>query len=428
MSGACEISPPCYPSDYRAIDANSFSSSAPDTVSQLQVSDSLTELKDARLNLAPRHADKATELRERNHIVALDGLRGVAALFVVAGHGFISIGMPEAIPAYYLPVDLFFSLSGYVLANAYEAPLSRGMSVTDFMKRRLIRLYPMLVLGIAAAAAAAIVKIVVMRDAGNILPLMSWIVFGLLYLPSFGALVPYPLMGPAWSLTCELVANLIYACSYRLLSDRVVSAIVALSGAALVLAMFRFGTINEIGHWWSIWVGFARVFFSFFAGLLIYRHRDRIPGAFAKLPTELLLIGFGLYLFIPGSTGLLANARDLVFVAALSPLLVAAGSVSRAWIDASNGLMRVLGGASYPVYALHWPLSLRLHALATAGTGLEILAVVLFTACSAGLGFLADQLIDRPVRSYLARRLIPNDDPSKLQPKLATAQPPSAVL
>ena len=78
----------------------------------------------------------------RKHLASLDGLRGVAALAVVAKHfqnlSRINLHAQQASAA----VDLFFVLSGYVIARAYEARLADGLSWRDYMGLRLTRLYP----------------------------------------------------------------------------------------------------------------------------------------------------------------------------------------------------------------------------------------------------------------------------------------------
>ena len=72
----------------------------------------------------------------------LDGLRGVAAMIVVAFHLLETYSKG---PAYqvlnhgYLAVDFFFILSGFVVGDAYDNRWRR-MSVGEFLKRRLIRL------------------------------------------------------------------------------------------------------------------------------------------------------------------------------------------------------------------------------------------------------------------------------------------------
>ncbi len=80
----------------------------------------------------------------------LDGLRGVAALIVVAFHIFeIHSGGPalQIINHGYLAVDFFFALSGFVLGYAYDDRWGRGLNFKGFVKRRLIRLQPMVLMG-----------------------------------------------------------------------------------------------------------------------------------------------------------------------------------------------------------------------------------------------------------------------------------------
>lgn len=53
----------------------------------------------------------------------------------------------------YLAVDFFFILSGFVIGYAYDDRWGR-MTYRDFFKRRLIRLHPMVVMGMLIGAAA----------------------------------------------------------------------------------------------------------------------------------------------------------------------------------------------------------------------------------------------------------------------------------
>ena len=53
----------------------------------------------------------------------LDGIRGIAALLIVSRHvPYLQIDTPES----FLAVDVFFVLSGFVIANAYDGRLSSG--------------------------------------------------------------------------------------------------------------------------------------------------------------------------------------------------------------------------------------------------------------------------------------------------------------
>ena len=88
--------------------------------------------------------------------LVLDGMRGVAALAVVALHLKDSLGI-SAPPASYLAVDLFFMLSGFVLAQAYGARLAGPLSPWGFIRLRLIRLYPLYLAGLVVGAAVGLI-------------------------------------------------------------------------------------------------------------------------------------------------------------------------------------------------------------------------------------------------------------------------------
>jgi peptidoglycan/LPS O-acetylase OafA/YrhL len=87
-------------------------------------------------------ADMSSRSAGQGVFVTLHGIRGVAALAVVAWHE-PELPCPTFQPGSgYLAVDLFFVLSGLVLAHAYDARFARGLSAGRFMIGRLIRLYP----------------------------------------------------------------------------------------------------------------------------------------------------------------------------------------------------------------------------------------------------------------------------------------------
>lgn len=95
------------------------------------------------------------------HYELLDGLRGVAALLVVWYHlfeAFATSPVDQRFNHGYLAVDFFFLLSGFVIGYAYDERWGRGLRMRDFIKRRLIRLHPMVVLGALLGAAAFFVQ------------------------------------------------------------------------------------------------------------------------------------------------------------------------------------------------------------------------------------------------------------------------------
>lgn len=90
-----------------------------------------------------------TYLASKPRYEILDGLRGVAAVLVVAYHLLETYyhGAPnQPINHGYLAVDFFFVLSGFVIGYAYDDRWDR-ISLGNFFKRRLVRLHPMVIFG-----------------------------------------------------------------------------------------------------------------------------------------------------------------------------------------------------------------------------------------------------------------------------------------
>ena len=151
----------------------------------------------------------------------LDGLRGVAAMIVVAFHLFETYSKG---PAYqvlnhgYLAVDFFFILSGFVIGYAYDDRWKK-MTVTEFLKRRLIRLHPMVVIGAVIGAVMFYFQGCSVWDVTKVtvpMLLAATLMNACLIPASPGTEIRglgemYPLNGPSWSLFFEYAGNILYA-------------------------------------------------------------------------------------------------------------------------------------------------------------------------------------------------------------------------
>lgn len=170
----------------------------------------------------------------------LDGLRGVAAMIVVAFHLFetYSAGPSDQILNHgYLAVDFFFVLSGFVIGYAYDDRWER-MTTWDFFKRRLIRLQPMVVLGTLIGgfwfyfSAAPGFELVMQTPWWKLLLIM---VLGCIVFPTppsmdiRGWKEINSLNGAQWSLLWEYVANILYAVFVRRFSTAMLGIFVLLS-------------------------------------------------------------------------------------------------------------------------------------------------------------------------------------------------------
>ncbi len=358
-----------------------------------------------------RAGSQATS-RAPGRFLALDGLRGVAAIAVIFDH--VPQDMVNGfLPGRALSVDFFFVLSGFVLAHAYGARLGGTMSPLAFMKLRLIRLYPLYLLGTLVALPVAIVS--AWKGWASAETLMFAAPLGLLFLPTpqlpaglNSAL--YPLNGPAWTLFYELIANFVYAVFARFLTLRVLACLLPVAAAALVYTLFRHADVTGPGWLWAhADAGFARVTFDFFAGVFLYRLRHvwRAPA----LPVWLSIAAFLAIIGAPVS----GAGYDALAAIVMLPLLIMFAADAKITGVAAR-VCGALGRLSYAIYMLHVPLIAALT-LTVAFFGLSLPGFVfvgLLIAVASLAAALADRYYDEPVRKRLAALLIPRKPVAKV--------------
>lgn len=112
------------------------------------------------------------------YFAALDGFRGLLALFVAIYHT-IWFSNINSLPFFNngaVIIDLFFALSGFLMFRLYEGKLHNGAQAKDFMRRRFARLYPLHFFMLMIFVAFAVVRLVAHKvgiathEAGEILP------------------------------------------------------------------------------------------------------------------------------------------------------------------------------------------------------------------------------------------------------------------
>ncbi|MCB2057920.1 MAG: acyltransferase [Novosphingobium sp.] len=87
----------------------------------------------------------------------LDGLRGIAALAIMLFHLAAVFHTSGPFVRGYLFVDLFFLLSGFVLAVSTERKLASGIGALEFAASRFVRLWPLVAVGVGVAVVRALV-------------------------------------------------------------------------------------------------------------------------------------------------------------------------------------------------------------------------------------------------------------------------------
>ncbi len=352
---------------------------------------------------APDHTGLA--LADGGRFLVLDGLRGVAAFAVILDH-VASETLRAMLPGRYLAVDFFFVLSGFVLAHAYGERLARGLSPLGFLRLRLIRLYPLYLLGLVLALVPPLFGAL---RGWNVAPLSEVGIVAAISLffipvaPVFGWTSDhlYPLDRPAWSLFFELVANVIYAGIARFLSWRVFAVAMPILALAVMVTVMRHPDVGGPGWLWAHFdAGLSRVLFGFFAGVAIYRLRGqvRIPA----LPAWGSVLALLAIIAVPAA-GLWRPAYDAFAGIVLMPLLVAFASGAKV-SGVSAKVCGALGLLSYGVYVLHVPvLDLVALALTVLHTDLPFgfLNVLLVAGLAALAAALAHSAYDLPVRRWL---------------------------
>ena len=349
----------------------------------------------------------------KQHFLALDGLRGVAALTVMVMHRGRWFYEPGGFLGHaYLAVDFFFLLSGFVVAFAYEDRLRSGMTFLKFARLRLIRLYPLIFLGMLIGGGWAWAQFAFdlpgSRQTGD---LGAGLARHLLLIPTLGKNPAgiFPLNGPAWSLFFEIVINLVYALSLRWMRLRWVIAVIVLSAMALGFYALQ-GDVDVGAAPGSFWGGFPRTAFGFYGGVLLYRlmRMQRLP----TLGAPIWLLGLALIAVFTTPHLRAANPIfDLACLFVVFPVILVLGAhAATGWTD---GINRVSGALSYPVYVLHYPLYMVVGGLLLkAGAPLDPPLQGLFAAAVVlVVSWAALKLYDEPLRAWLSKAAFRSSKP-----------------
>jgi peptidoglycan/LPS O-acetylase OafA/YrhL len=279
----------------------------------------------------------------------LDGMRGVAAICIVVLHAHRFYLDP--LPAAQMAVDLFFVLSGFVLAHSYGHRFRQGMTPLTFMALRFARLYPLYLLGILLGVIEGVLATRYHLSGTGWTPhvLLTALPFNLLMLPnplSGASGVLFPFNGIMWSIFLELLVNAVWAIAWRALeSTRIlVGTIVAAAGAFTAIALWTDTT--ALGLTWGTFPGgLARVLFSFLAGVLIHRFHDRVH--IVGLPPLILIAVLPVLAAFP-----LGTSAQLLCALVVFPALVLLGSRTEP-VGRRRAFCLALGVASYGVYTVH---------------------------------------------------------------------------
>ena len=366
------------------------------------------------------------------HYHLLDGLRGVAALMVIwyhvfEGYAFAGGTTIDTFNHGYLAVDFFFILSGFVIGYAYDDRWGKNFTMKDFIKRRLIRLHPMVIMGAVVGAITFYIQGSVQWDGTHIgisMVMLSLLctIFFIPAMPGVGYEVRgngemFPLNGPCWSLFFEYIGNILYALFIRRLSNKALTIVVVLLGVALAsFAIFNVSGYGNIGVGWTLdgvnfIGGLLRMLFPFSMGMLLSRNFKpmKLRGAFWIC--TLIMIALFAVPYLEGTESICTNGIYEAFCIIIAfPILLWIGASGTTTDKKSTQICKFLGDISYPIYVIHYQFMYLFYAwliknqLFTLGETWQVALCVY--AWNILFAYLCLKLYDEPVRKYLAKRFL----------------------
>lgn len=356
----------------------------------------------------------------RANLDNLQALRGVACLAVVLYHlGQWESGYGLKHPLFgvfrwfgYAGVDLFFVISGFIIAHSNKNRLGQSRALPTYLFRRFWRLYPLywiaFALGTALMAYPCGMDVRALEWRGNAI---TW--FGLW--PGVHTIMPH-----AWTLAFELLFYLAFAALF-LLPIRAGVGLLALWGVAvLAVSISGYQSPNRFVH--TATLPYVLEFLAGAALAWAYHwnrtdhYRPALALAFVWAVVAGLLVNKAdshWLVITPGPRILVFGLPAVLVVYAL----VAAEAHGR-W--RMPGWTKALGNASYSIYLMHMPVGAAMLTL-TGGwshrkwnhvgwSGLMLFACV-------GSGLLLYRLAEKPLMDLVKQKSAPSRRPS-LWPRL----------
>lgn len=301
----------------------------------------------------------------QNEIKILTSFRGIAAFLVLIYHVRVLNDWHFAADDYtlifargYIWVDFFFILSGFIMAYVYGGRFQRSWGrrdYFDFLRRRLLRIYPLHLAMLLAFIPLAATGLIAEREAATSLLEQVWtflldVLLVHAWLPSAGSW-----NGPAWSISAEWAAYLLFPLFFFFVVKQAwwLSCGFVLLGLLSLYAMSLFRSPPDLDIWNHF--GTLRCFAGFCLGLLTHRLYVLLAGGHPRLARIL------------GSDGACVLLLALIILLMALPVhdiwlfgpfaaVILGGALNRGWTRRvfETPLLHGLGLISYSVYMTHW--------------------------------------------------------------------------
>ncbi|WP_456790000.1 acyltransferase family protein [Bradyrhizobium sp. USDA 4472] len=367
-------------------------------------------------------------------IFSIQILRGIAALFIVIGHG---QSMARELAAltnrtflawspvpWGVGVDLFFVISGFIIFYSSAKYENDAQPRRAFYAHRIARLVPLY----WTATALFIALIATKKSLGfaqdDAFPTMQAIAASLLFLPIDGpgtSGLAFPVYDLGWTLNYEMYFYTLFALclmrSYVQSATRVLACLCAvlLLGAVLKIELLPF----------AFWC--QPIVLEFGCGILIAVAMRRSVSLPAPIRLALVVLGATLIVALPfgqpeAINGTYLNGWNRFYTLGLPAALVVAGAALGPDVRKTfwSAIPLQLGDASYSLYLLH-PFVLFALSMAYRRVGLlqalplPLVVIMLIVAASV-VAILSYRLFERPSARLVSQWLMPG--PAKAKPQL----------
>ena len=305
-----------------------------------------------------QHAASAAPLSFR----AINGFRGPGALAIAFAHfavasELISYRRVEPIA---LLVDLFFVLSGLIIAQVYSEKLTRPRAIPEYIVRRFGRIWPLQAATLAVLVAYELLKLLMQTAFGKQFStpafsvdgysLMQAIPTNLLFIQALGVHDRETWNFPSWSLSVEFVTYISFA-AFCLIGPvwRRTAAILTIAASLAILVFVAPYHMRSTFDY-----GLFRCFAGFFAGTLCYDVARKWLRPDWRMPTLIEVGGLALVIVWMSfsSKGVLVFAAPFVFCLFVLAYASERGAVSRMLLSKPMQFFAELSFAIYMVHAI----------------------------------------------------------------------------
>ena len=341
----------------------------------------------------------ATDQRVRRPVLHnVQILRFIAAAAVVIGHS-ADRGLPAqslhpwfwSVP-WWNGVDLFFVISGFIMAWLSRDAFGVPGAAADFLKRRAVRIIPPYWFFTTLTVIA--VSLLGGRFRGTSVDLGQLLTsYTFLPWPRLDGKLN-PILAQGWTLNYEAFFYVAFAA-------------VLLSRRGLPLLCTGFALLTLLGSWlpasWFMLSFWARpLILEFVAGILLAQLHAR--GFRLALPARLATVALAVLIYsLPPSD--FGERWDLFFHSGLAAIVLSASFILAREPERRGAFGRFLelgGDASYAIYLSHYALiNLVLLAWAASGVGMPWVGITVAVAVAIASGMLFFLLVERPVTRRL---------------------------